>query len=86
MKTITSVTVCVKNKARSNIYLDGAFFCSMDNLIVLKYGLKADMQIEEERLSQIQEENEFSTAFELALNYVARYKKTKKQIVALHFY
>lgn len=81
MKTITSVSLCVKNKARSNIYLDGAFFCSMDNLIVLKYGLKADMQIEEERLAQIQEENEFSTAFELALNYVARYKKTKKQLI-----
>ena len=28
-----------------------------------------------------EEENEFSTAFELALNYVARYKKTKKQII-----
>ena len=81
MKTITSVSLCVKNQARSNIYLDGAFFCSMDNLIVLKYGLKADMQIEEERLAQIQEENEFSTAFELALNYVARYKKTKKQLI-----
>ena len=53
MKTITSVSLCVKNKARSNIYLDGAFFCSMDNLIVLKYGLKADMQIEEERLSSL---------------------------------
>jgi regulatory protein len=53
----------------------------MDNLIVLKHGLKADMQIEEERLAQIQEENEFSTAFELALNYVAKYKKTKKQLI-----
>ena len=57
MKTVTSVTVCVKNKSRSNIYLDGEFFCSLDNLIVLKYGLKQDMQISAERLTEIQEEN-----------------------------
>ena len=81
MKTVTSVTVCVKNKSRSNIYLDGEFFCSLDNLIVLKYGLRQDMQISAERLTEIQEENEFSTAFDIALNYVARYKKTKKQII-----
>lgn len=81
MKTITSVTVCVKNKSRSNLYLNGDFFCTLDNLLVVKYGLKEDMQISEEHLAKIQEENEFSTAFDLVLNYVSRYKKTRKQVV-----
>ncbi len=81
MKTITSVTVCAKNKSRSNIYLDGEFYCSMDNLLVLKYGLKPEMQISPEALSEIQEENEFATAFDKALTYVSNSKKSKKQVV-----
>ncbi len=81
MKTITSVTVCARNKSRSNIYLDGEFYCSMDNLLVLKYGLKPEMQISPEALSEIQEENEFATAFDKALTYVSNSKKSKKQVV-----
>lgn len=81
MKTITSVSVCAKNKSRSNIFLDGVFYCSMDNLIVVKYNLKEGIEISEEKLNSIQKENEFSTAFDLALTYVSRYKKTKKQVV-----
>ena len=81
MKIITSVSVCVKNKTRSNIFLDGVFYCSMDNMIVVKHGLKEGVQITEEELESLQKENEFSTAFDKALNYVARYKKTRKQVI-----
>ena len=81
MKTITSLSLCVNNKSRSNISLDGVFFCSLDNLIVLKYSLKEGDKITEEKLALSQEENEYSTAFDKALNYIARYKKTKKQTI-----
>ena len=81
MKTITSVSICVKNKKRSNIYLDGEFCCSLDNLLVLKYGIVQGKQISEEELIKLQEENEFSGAFDLALNYVSRYRKSKKQVI-----
>lgn len=80
-KTITALTVQAKNKNRSNLFLDGAFFCSLDNLIVVKYSLKAGIEIEQEKLQAIQEENEFSFAFDLALNYVSRFRKTKKQLI-----
>ncbi|MBQ7408394.1 MAG: RecX family transcriptional regulator, partial [Clostridia bacterium] len=81
MKTITQVSVQQKNKSRSNIYLDGSYYCSLDNLLVIKYGLKAGVQIDEQRIIEIQEENEFSAAFDLALGYISKYKKTKKQII-----
>lgn len=81
IKTVTSVTVCAKNKSRSNVYLDGEFYCSLDNLLIVKYNIKPELQISQEQLCQIQQENEFSTAFDRALNYVSRYKKTKKQVI-----
>ena len=81
MKTITQVTVQQKNKKRSNLFLDGVYYCSLDNILVVKYSLKAGLKISEEKLSQIQEENEFSAAFDLALGYISRYRKTKKQLV-----
>lgn len=81
MKTITQVTVQQKNKKRSNLFLDGQYFCSLDNLIVVKYSLKAGVVIEEQKLIEIQEENEFSSAFDLALGYISKYRKTKKQLI-----
>ena len=81
MKTITQVTVQQKNKKRSNLFLDGVYYCSLDNILVVKYSLKAGLKISEEKLSKIQEENEFSSAFDLALGYISRYRKTKKQLV-----
>lgn len=81
MKTITKVCVCAKNKSRSNLYLNNDFYCTMDNLLVVKYGLKEGIEIEETELERLQEENEFSTALDSALNYISRYKKTKKQLI-----
>ena len=56
MKTITQVSVQQKNKSRSNIYLDGSYYCSLDNLLVIKYGLKAGVQIDEQRIIEIQDD------------------------------
>ncbi len=80
MKTITQITVQQKNKKRSNLFLDGVYVCSLDNILVVKYSLKAGAKISKEKLLQIQEENEFSSAFDLALGYISRYRKTKKQL------
>ncbi len=79
MKTITQITVQQKNKSRSSLYLDGEYYCALDNLTVIKSGLKSGMQIEEEKLLEIQEQSEFSFAFDRLLGYISKYKKTKKQ-------
>lgn len=85
MKTITQVTIQQKNKKRSNLYLDGVYYCSLDNFLVVKYSLKAGVKITKQKLSEIQEENEFSHAFDLALGYISRYRKTKKQLIEYLF-
>lgn len=79
MKTITQITVQQKNKNRSNLYLNGEYYCALDNFTVVKNGLKAGVEIEEEKLAEIQEESEFSFAFDKLLGYISKYRKTKKQ-------
>lgn len=79
MKTITQITVQQKNKSRSNLYLNGEYYCALDNFTVVKNGLKAGVEIEEEKLAEIQEESEFSFAFDKLLGYISKYRKTKKQ-------
>lgn len=79
MKTITQITVQQKNKSRSNLFLNGEYYCALDNFTVVKNGLKTGMQIEEEKLAEIQEESEFSFAFDKLLGYISKYRKTKKQ-------
>ena len=80
MKTITKISVQEKNKKRSNLFLDGNYYCSLSNMVVLQYRLKVGQEIEEQTLCEIQEENEFSEAFDLALGYISKYVKTKKQL------
>ncbi len=79
MKTITQIIVQQKNKGRSNLYLDGEYFCALDNFTVVKNGLKAGVQITEEELCEIQEQSELNFAFDKLLAYISKYRKTKKQ-------
>lgn len=81
MKVITKISVQEKNKKRSNIFLDGQYYCSLSNIVVLQNRLKEGQSVEEQTLCDIQQENEFSEAFDLALSYVAKYEKTQKQVL-----
>lgn len=79
-KTVTSVTVGQRDKTRSNVFVDGEFYCSLDNFTVVKNKLAAGVQLSEARLAEIREEGEFASAFDKALSYVSKYRKTKKQV------
>ena len=81
MKVITKISVQEKNKKRSNIFLDGSYYCSLSNIVVLKNRLEVGQEIEEQTLCDIQEENEFSEALDLALGYISKYLKKKKQLI-----
>lgn len=77
---ITEISVQKKNKKRSNVYIDGAYFCALDNFTVLKYSLKSGMEIEKEYLEEIQKENEKDKALNYAFDYISKYVKTEKQL------
>lgn len=81
MKNITAVTVQQKNKNKSNIYIDGEYYCALSNVTVITNKLKAGVSIEDDEFERILCEDGTSAAFELALGYVCKYTKSKKQTI-----
>jgi len=79
MKNITAITVQQKNKRKSNIFIDGSYYCSLSNVTVVSNRLKAGMEIEDEEFERILLEDGEAAAFDLALGYVCKYAKSKKQ-------
>ena len=80
MKTITDIKPQIKNKTRCSIFLDNAYYCGLELETVMRNRLKIGMGIDEDRLEKIQEESERSRALDKALGFIARSKKTEKQI------
>lgn len=80
MAEITSIEPQVKDKARCNVYVDGRFYCGIKLEVAIKYHLKAGMQIEKERLDEIQLETEKSQALDKAMTHLSASMKTQKQM------
>lgn len=80
MKTITDIKPQAKNPKRVSVFLDGSYYCGLDLLTAVKYRLKSGMEIEENRLIEIQFEAEYQSAFDSALNFISKSVKTEKQV------
>lgn len=79
MKNLTAVTVQKRNKEKSNVFIDGSYYCALLNVTVVKYKIKAGSCIEDDEFERILCEDGENSAFELALGYVSKYTKSKKQ-------
>ena len=80
MSEITSVELQAKDKNRCNVYVDGRFYCGVKLEVAIKYHLKAGMQIDKNRLDEIQFDNEKSQALDKALTHLSATMKTAKQM------
>ena len=69
-----------KNKMRSNIFIDGSFFCGLENLTILKNNIKIGQEISQEKLEKIQLESEIDTALEKALLLLDKTPYTQYQL------
>ncbi len=80
MSEITLIEPQKKDKTRCNVYVDGKFYCGVKFEVAVKYHLKNGLQIEKERLDEIQLETEKSQALDKALCYLSASMKTERQI------
>lgn len=79
MPVITSITKQKKGE-RVNIFLDGEFYCGLDGLIMLKYGLKEGKEIDEEEIESIHLQSERQSATDKAFAYAIKYFKPEKKV------
>lgn len=70
-----------KNKARVNIFVDGAFFCGLNKETALIFKLKENKEIDEERLKSAIFESEVRSAFDKCLDYLGRSMYSKKSLI-----
>ncbi len=81
MSIITSVKIQEKDKNRCNVMVDGEFSFSLSIDLIIKYGIKKDVDIINLPIDEIKKEDSKIYALNLAVKYVSKTLKTKKQVV-----
>lgn len=81
MSIITSVKIQEKDKNRCNVMVDGEFSFSLSIDLIIKYGIKKDVDIINLPIDEIKKEDSKIYALNLAVKYLSRSLKTKKQVV-----
>lgn len=80
MPEITEITTQKNNADRCNLFVDGVFCCGLLKETAFKYSLKKGLTVSEEELKKIIEDDKIKQAFSVALSYVAKALKTKRQV------
>ncbi len=81
MIKISSISVQEKDKCRCNIFVNEEFFCALYLENVLKYNLKKDCEVTEEKFNGIKAEDEVQFALKRSKNYISKSLKTKMQVI-----
>jgi regulatory protein len=79
-KTITDIQSQRQDSPRKSIYLDGEFFCSVDQKLIIKFGLRIGLSIDEDILRRIIQEDEILKAKSYAFDLLVRRSYTRKEM------
>lgn len=80
MGKITDIVRQKGNKKRVSLFLDGAFFCGLDELTAVKNRLETGAEIDEDELARLQRESEYTTALDKALSYLSVRPRSEREI------
>lgn len=80
MATVTELKRQKKNESRINIYLDGEYFVSADEVAVHKAGLKKGNEVDAQMLSQMLLADDMQRSFDLSLKFLSYRLRSKKEI------
>lgn len=79
MATITDITK-QKKKGRVNVFLDGEFYCGIDEFTALSLRIAVGKEYDEDELNEIVTESEKRSAFDKAAKYVSFRPRTEREI------
>jgi len=80
MKTITQISMQTHSDKHCNIYLDGAYYCSLRLETVVENRLKVGQEISTEKLDEIQISSLYTHALDKAMGLLSKSSKTEKQV------
>ena len=77
---ITKVTPAAKTPGRYNIFVDGKYSFSLDELQLVQSGIHSGLDIDEDKLSQFQNESNFGKNYIRAVDLISRRLRSEKEI------
>lgn len=77
---ITAIKAQVKSESRVSLFVDEAFFCSVDMLQLVEMRLHVGQELTEEQAEHIKNEGAFSKAYNRAINYLAIRPRSTKEV------
>ena len=78
--TITKIERQKKDRNRCNLYIDGVFFCGLNDDTVLKFGIAANDEIDEKKLGEIRDFDEYIYGKKIAFDYLSYRIRTVSEI------
>lgn len=78
---ITKIVAQKKDKHRYNIFLDGSFAFGLYEDSVLKYGLRTEDELDEKKIKEMREFDEFGFGKKAAYSFLAYKPRSKKELV-----
>jgi regulatory protein len=78
---ITNIEKQQNDKRRYNIFLDGSFAFGIYDETLLKFGLRCDDVLDEEKISEIKQSDEFNFGKKIAYSYLAFKSRSKTDLI-----
>ena len=77
---ISKVSPAVKTAGRYNIYVDGKYSFSLDELQLVQNGLHSGLEISEAQLEQLKSESDFGKNYIRAVDLISRRLRSEREI------
>lgn len=77
---ITKVTPAAKTPGRYNIFIDGQYSFSLDELQLVQAGIHSGLEIDDEQLAKLRNESEFGKNYIRAIDLISRRPRSEKEI------
>lgn len=77
---ITAIKPAVRTAGRLNVFVDGKYSFSLDELQLVKSGISVNRELTEAELAQLKDESAFGKAYARALEYIFRRPRSFKEM------
>lgn len=77
---ITKVAPAAKTPGRYNIFVDGDYSFSLDEIQLVSSGLHSGLEIDEQRLAELKNESDFGKNYIRAIDLISRRLRSEKEI------
>lgn len=77
---ITKIEKQKKNRTRYNVGLDGGFAFGLYDETILKFGLRTGDELEDEKITEIKEYDEFNYGKKIAYSFLSYRQRSKKEL------